>query len=100
MNFVDFLNISLPIILYTIGIVVLVILIIIGIKIIKTINKVENIVKDIDDKVKSLNKIFEIIDITTDKLSLFTEKSVDLIIKILKSVFKKKRKEITDEEEE
>lgn len=100
MTIVEFLNTSLPILLYTFGIVLLIILIIIGIKFIKTIDKVENIVSDVDSKVKSLNKLFKVIDITTDKLSIFTDKTVDFIANIGKSIFKNKKKEKKNEKEE
>jgi hypothetical protein len=100
MDFVEFLNILLPILLYITGVILLIILIIIGLKFIRTMNKVEGIVDDVDNKVKSLNGLFKVIDITTDKLSIFTDKGVDLITNILKTIFKKKKRKEKENEEE
>lgn len=99
MTFVDFLETLLPILLYTAGITLLVILIIIGVKFIRTMNKVEDIVDDVDKKVKSLNGVFHIIDTTTDKISFFTDKVVDVISSFVINIFKKKYNKKKEEEE-
>ena len=57
-----------PIIIYILLIIILIIGIILGIKSIITINKVEKVVDDVNEKVESLNGVFQIIDFTTDKL--------------------------------
>ena len=59
----------LPIILYVLGSILLVVLIILGIKLIITMNKIENVVDDINTKDKSLNGLFSVIDMTTDMLA-------------------------------
>lgn len=103
MTFLEFLETLLPILLYISGIVLLVVLIIIGIRFIRTMDKVENIVKDVDNKVKSLNGIFHLIDTTTDKLSLLTDRVVDgvtgFVINLFSKKYNKKEEEDSNEEE-
>ena len=74
----------LPIILYILGSILLIVLIILGIKLIVTMNKIENVVDDINGKMKSLNGFFSIIDFTTDKLSLITERFVDAVSSLIR----------------
>jgi uncharacterized protein YoxC len=103
MTFVEFLETLLPILLYISGIVLLVVLIMIGIRFIRTMDKVESIVKDVDNKVKSLNGVFHLIDTTTDKLSLLTDRVVDgvtaFVINMFSKKYNKKEEEDSNEEE-
>ncbi len=86
------------IVLYTLGSILLVILIILGIKLIVTMNKIENVVEDINVKVDKLNGVFQLIDNTTDKLALFSDKMIDGIIFIFKKLFKSKKRKDSEEE--
>ena len=74
----------LPIVLYVLGSILLVVLIILGIKLIITMNKIEIVVDDITKKVKSLDGFFSIIDMTTDKLALLSDKTISFISDIIK----------------
>ena len=80
----------LPLVLYFLGSILLVVLIILGVKLIITMNKIENVVDDISTKVKSLNGLFSIIDTTTDKLALLSDRVVDVVSSIIRRVFKRK----------
>lgn len=84
------LYISLPVVLYILGIVFLIILIVLGIRLLRVMNNIDSIVKDVDGKVKSLNGVFQIIDVTTDRLSFVADKMVEGISNFLLRVFKKK----------
>ena len=86
----------LPIILYVLGSILLVVLIILGIKLIITMNKIENVVDDINGKVQSLNGFFSVIDYTTDKLALLSDRFVDTITSIIKKIFVRKEKKIDE----
>lgn len=99
MTFVDFLNTLLPILLYTAGITLLIVLIIIGVKIIRTMNRVEDIVEDVDQKMKSLDGVFHIIDTTADKISFLTDKVVDVISSFVIKLFNKKYNKTKETEE-
>ena len=92
-------NNILPIILYILGSILLVILIILGIKLIITMNKIDNVVDDISGKVNSLNGFFSIIDFTTDKLSLVSDKVVDFFTILINKMFRRRKEEETDEKE-
>ena len=63
-------------------------------------NRVESIVDDVDEKVRSLNGIFNVVDAVTDKLSALTEVISDSIILFVKGLFKRKRKKLKEESEE
>ena len=95
----DFWLSFLPIIIYVLLIILLIIGIILGIKSIITINKVEKVVDDVNEKVESLNGLFQIVDFTTDKLVSITDKVVDGISSLVSRLFKKKKK-IKEEENE
>lgn len=83
-------NEVLPMILYVLGSILLVVLIILGIKLIVTMNKIENVVDDINTKVKSLNGFFSIVDYATDKLALLSDRFVDVISSLIRKMFVKK----------
>ena len=93
-------NAVLPVTLYILGIILLIIFIVIGVKILRTMNKISNVIDDVNEKVKSLNKVFNIIDFTTDKLSFLSDKIVDSITSFIVRLFKKKEKNEEREEED
>ena len=63
-------------------------------------NKIETVVDDINGKVTKLNGLFNVIDYTTDKLTLLSDKLVDGISYLIKKVFTKKKKEVRKEDED
>ena len=89
----------LPIVLYVLGSILLIVLIILGIKLIITMNKIEIVVDDITKKVKSLDGFFSIIDMTTDKLAMLSDRVVDAVSLFIKKVFRRKEEEIKNEQE-
>ena len=90
---------SLVVVLYVLGSILLVILIILGIKLIITMNKIENVVDDINKKVKSLDGLFSIIDMTTDKLAMLSDRVVDMVTMVVKKIFRRKEDGIKNEQE-
>lgn len=97
----DFWLSFLPIIIYILLIILLIVGIILGIKSIITINKVEKVVDDVNEKVESLNGLFQIVDFTTDKLVSITDKVVDGLSSFASKLFfrkkKNKKEELKDE---
>lgn len=90
----------LQILLYILGSILLVVLIVLGVKLIITMNKIEVVVDDISIKVGKLNGLFSVIDATTDKLSILSDKMVDAVSVLIRKIFKrKKRKDDIDEQE-
>lgn len=91
----------LPIIIYLLLIIILVIGIILGVKTIITLNKVEKVVDDVNEKVQTLNGFFHIIDYTTDKIALATDKVVEGITHFVsKMLFSKKKNKNSEKEQE
>lgn len=86
--------------LYILGSTLLIVLIILGIKLIITMNKIENVVDDINVKVDKLNGLFNIIDYTTDKLAIVSDKMVEGVSYVLKKMFFKKNKNKEEEDYE
>ena len=82
----------LQVLLYILGSILLIVLIILGIKLIITMNKIENVVDDINVKVNKLNGLFSIIDLTTDKLVLLSDKLVDGISGLVRKLFSRKKR--------
>ena len=89
----------LPVVLYILGSILLVVLIILGIKLIITMNKIENVVDDINKKVKSLDGLFSIIDMTTDKLAMLSDRVVDMVTMFVKKIFRRKEDGIKNGQE-
>jgi len=98
----EFLQDFLPIVIYVLLIIILIIGIILGVKSIRTLDKVEKVVDDVNDKVQSLNGFFNIIDFTTDKLVTLTDRVVDGVSGLVSRLFfrKNKRSKKIEEEEE
>ena len=94
----DTLQTLLPIIIYILLIVLLIIGIVLGIKAIKLLNKADLVVDDVNNKMKSLNGLFSLIDYTTDKVVTITDKVVDGVSGFLGKIFKNKHS-VRDEEE-
>ncbi len=90
----------LPLVIYFLLIIFLIVGIILGIKFIMTLNKVEKVVDDVNDKVQTLNGFFHIIDYTTDKIALATDKVVDGIVSLFNKMIKRKKKKIKKESDE
>ena len=90
----------LPIIIYFLLIFILLIGIILGIKTIITLDKIDRILENVNQKVQTLNGFFHIIDYTTDKISLATDKIVDSIVSFVsKKLFKKKKNKIEEKDD-
>lgn len=87
---------ALLILLYILGSILLIVLIILGIKLINTMNRIDLVVEDINKKVTSLNGLFTMIDATTDKLSLLSDRLVDGVTLLVKKIFKPKNRKEED----
>ena len=86
----------LPIIIYLLLIVLLVVAIILGIKLIGTIGKVDDLIDDVTLKVKTLDRVFELVDFATDRMSMVTEVAISFLTSGFKKIFggiKKSKKE-------
>lgn len=101
----------LPIIIYILLIIILLVGIIFIIRCLITLDKVDKVVESVNNKIKSLDGIFNIIDTTTDRVVLIADKVIDGLSSLIASFFapktekkvtkknKKTTKEITTKDE-
>lgn len=89
----------LPVMLYSLAIVLVIVFIILGIKLICTIDKANNILDDVEKKAKSLNGLFNVIDGVTDTLSVLSDTVVASITNLIGKFIPKKRKKERKENE-
>ena len=94
------LNETLPVVIYLLLIVLLVVVIVIGIKLIFTMNKVDLLLDDVTKKVHSLDIVFNMIDYTTDKVTMISDTVVNFITSKLKRIIKFKKNDEEDEDDE
>ena len=88
----DFWLLFLPLVIYMLLIALLIIGIVLGIKTIITMNKLEKVVDNVNEKVESLNSMFSVIDFTADKLTLIAYKIVDVTGNLFSKLFFRKKK--------
>ena len=96
----EYLNEMLPIIIYFLLIVLLVVSIIVGIKLIFTITKVDELIDDVTEKLSSFDRLFNVINFTTDRFGVISETIISFITSKLKKLVKPKRKKTKREDEE
>ncbi len=84
------LNSILPVLLYTAGIILLIVLIILGIRLIQVLNKVDRVVDNVEEKVNSLNGVFDVVNKATDTLAVVGESVVGTIAGFVSRIFNKK----------
>ena len=92
----------LQILLYVLGSIFLVTLIVLTVKLIMSIDRVNAILDDVEDKMKTIDEVFSVVDKITDSVSLMSDRIVDGLAGIISKLFttKKKSKQIKEEMEE
>ena len=99
----DVLNEVFPIILYFLGAVLLIVVIILITRLISTVDKVNILLDDIEDKSQSLNGLFDAIGKVGDTVNAANNRLTGFIAGIASKMFKekrKKKKETVEEEDE
>lgn len=84
-------NTFLLMLLYVLGSILLVCLIVFSIKLISTINRVNGILDEVDNKISKLDKAFNIIDVVTDNMALISDKLVEGISNFIRRLFVKNK---------
>ena len=87
------------IIIYFLLIVLLVVSIIVGIKLIFTITKVDELIDDVTEKLSSFDRLFNVINFTTDRFGVISETVISFITSKLKKLMKPKRKTKREDED-
>lgn len=88
---------SLPIVIYMLLVVLIIVLIVLGIKLLGTLSKLEKIVDNVDEKVHTLDGVFRIFDVATDKISALCDTIVNIVTKRVSKIFSKKKEESEEE---
>ena len=98
----DVLNEIFPIILYFLGAVLLIVVIILITRLITTVDKLNVLLDDVEDKSQKLNGLFDAIEKIGDTVSAANNKVTGFIAGIASKMFKekKKKKKVKIEEED
>ena len=96
----EFLQTFLPILLYILGAVLLGVLIYLVIKLLDTVDKVNVLLDDVEDKSQQLNGLFDACENIGDTVNGVSFKIANVFSKILGSVNKRKRKKKVVEEDD
>jgi len=91
---------SLPIVIYFLLIILLVVVIIFGIKLIITMSKLETLVDDVAKKVSALDKIFDIVNVVTNRFTLITDTLINFATSLFTKLFSSKKSKNEEEENE
>lgn len=81
------------IIIYSLIAILLVVLIVFVVRLFSTLTRVNKTLDEVNTKVEKLNGLFNIIDNTTDYLSLVSDKLIDKITSVISNLFSKNKKE-------
>ncbi len=92
----------LEILVYVLGSILLLTLIILTVKLILSVDRINAILDDVEDKMKTVDEVFSVIDRITDSFSTISDRIVDSLASIVSKLFttKKRRKKIKEEMEE
>ncbi|MDD6879305.1 MAG: hypothetical protein PUD59_03630 [bacterium] len=85
--------------LYTLGSILLVILIILSLKLINTVDKTNEILNDVHDKVKATEGLFNAINMTSNAISSIGDRIMDKLFSLIGRISKNKRKKNEEDEE-
>ena len=100
----DVLNDIFPIVLYFLGAVLLIVVIILVTRLISTVDIVNVLLDDVEDKSQKLNGLFDAIEKLGDTLSVANNKVTGFFAGIASKMFKEKKKkmkkEVIEEEDE
>ena len=86
-------TVTLLIIIYSLIAILLVVLIIFVIRLFSTLSRLNKTLDDVNTKIEKLNGLFNIIDNTTDYISVVSDKFIDRVTSLIDNWFSKKKKE-------
>ena len=90
---------SLTMIIYVLLIILISVAIAIGIRLIITLHKVDELLENVNEKVHSLDRMFDIVDLFNDKISMLGDTVVGFLSGGVKRIFKDRKKSKYEEEE-
>ena len=83
----------LGVILDSLLIVLVIIAIILALKMFDTLTRIDKVLENAEKKLESLDNVFSLVDIASDKLMIVTDTFVSSIIGFIKGIFEKKGKD-------
>ena len=86
-------NVVMPVIIYLLLSILIIVLIILGLKLLKTVEKVNNMLDDVNNKMSSFDGILGFIETTGDYISAFGEKTMSFLYDKFNKIFNKKKGE-------
>ena len=97
----EFLSVYLPVCVNILLIILLVVSIVLVVRLINTLNHVNEVINNVEAKVNSLNGFFDVINFTTEKITMISDKVVDGVSGLIKRFGKKRySSEMEDDEDE
>ena len=77
--------------------ILLVVLIVLSVKLIYTINRINQVLDEVELKISKFDKAFNLVDIVTDNMALVSDKLVDGISYLIRKIFHKNNQGKGDE---
>ena len=80
--------------------ILLVVLIVLSVKLIYTINRINQVLDEVELKISKFDKAFNLVDIVTDNMALVSAKLVDGISYLIRKIFVRKSNRKEEDENE
>ncbi len=94
----EFVNVFLPVLIYSLLSVLIVVLIVLGIRLLETVNRVNKLLDDVEKKMDSMNGLFNVMDFVTTKATVLTDTIASTIIGAVSNLVKKRKQKKEDVE--
>lgn len=90
----------LVIMLAVLGIILLGALIVLIVRLNVTLTKMDALIDDVQNKMNTVNKAFEVVDKVSNSISLVNDRMVEAIVSIIAKLFHSRKKKTQEEEKE
>ncbi len=94
----EFINVFLPVLMYSLLSVLIVVLIVLGIRLLETVNRVNKLLDDVEKKMDSMNGLFNVMDFVTTKATIVTDTIASTIMGAVSNLVKKRKQKKEDVE--
>ncbi len=94
----EFVNVFLPVLVYSLLSVLIVVLIVLGIRLLETVNRVNKLLDDVEKKMDSMNGLFNVMDFVTTKATVLTDTIASTIMGAVSNLVKKRKQKKEDVE--
>ena len=87
----EFVNVFLPAVMYSLLIVLIIVLIILGIRMLETVTRINTLLDDLEKKMDSMSGLFNVMDFITTKATIVTDTVASTIMGAVRSLVKKRK---------